>query len=260
MDRINGLKALGFAGMIALGATFAVSSAVFAEDAKKEAPKKETKEAGKEGKGKKGGAAMGMVFSQWAKDLGLDEATQAKLAEIHAKQEEATKEKSAKMMELTKAAKDDTAAGKKDDAKTKSEEAAKIKAEIMKSNTEFKAQAFAVLTPEQQKKIGAQLAYKNVVMTSPFKQVTLTADQQKKILEKLETSGDLLNDQKEVDSKKLAPITKALADEILTADQKAVVATQAEENKGKAAAAKKDAAKDGAAVAPAPKKEGHEKK
>ncbi len=236
MDRIKGLKALGFAGMLVLGATLTVSSAVFAEDAKKEAPKKEAA-----AKGKKE-AGLGAVYGEWAKDLGLDEATKAKLAEIYAKQEEASKEKSVKMMELTKAAKEDTAAGKKDDAKTKTEEAAKIKAEIMKSNSEFKAQAFGVLSPEQQKRVGVALAYKSVTMTSPFKQVTLTADQQKKILEKLEASGELLNEQKEVDTKKLAPIAKQLGEDILTTEQKAEITAQVEANKAKIAAQKKDAA------------------
>jgi Spy/CpxP family protein refolding chaperone len=230
MDRINGFKALGFASMIALGATLAVSSSVFAEDAKKDEAKKEAPK--KEAAPKKEPAAkkpdLG-IYAQWAKDLGLDDATKAKLADIHAKQEEATKEKAAKLTELTK------------DGKGKSEDAVKLKAEILKTNSEFKAQAYGVLTPEQQKKISVQMAYKSVVMTAPFKQVTLSADQQKKIMDKLEASGDLLNDQKEVDFKKLAPITKELGEQVLTADQKAVIAAQIEENKAKAAAAKKDA-------------------
>ncbi len=220
MDRINGLKALGFAGMIALGATFAVSSAVMAEDAKKEAPKKEA--APKKEMVKKANAG---AYQAWVKDLGLDEATAAKLAEIHAKQEEATKEKTA---EYT--------AAKKDPAKK--EEAQKAFAEVQKINAEYKAKALAVLTPEQQKKLNSISTYKAVVGLGAFKQVTLTADQEKKIQEKIDAAGDsLLAADKELDRKKLQEFSSKLAAELLTDEQKAVITKQQEEAKAKRAAA-----------------------
>jgi Spy/CpxP family protein refolding chaperone len=220
MDRINGLKVLGFAGMIALGATFAVTSAVFAEDAKKPEAKKA------EGKKEMTKKASAGEYQAWVKELGLDEATAAKLAEIDGQQKEAVKEKQTAFAEA-----------KKDPAKK--EEAVKLSGEIQKINAEYKAKALAVLSPEQQKKLSSAMAYKSVTMVGSFKQVELTADQQKKIQEKIEAAGDsLLGADKQLDSKKVGEFSRKLAEEILTADQKAVVTKKQEEAKAAAAAKK----------------------
>jgi Spy/CpxP family protein refolding chaperone len=236
MNQVKGLSVLGMAAVLALGVSMMASSVSFAEDAaKKEAP---AKKEGGEGKARAGkntpnpnaNSPMGPVFSQWAKELGLDEATQTKLAAIHTKQEEANKPIGLKIAELTKAAEEDKAAGKADDAKTKQAEIMKLKAEQAKNASQARADAIALLSPEQQKKLVALSAFKQ----SNFRKVKLTPEQEKKVMDKLEASADSIsNAQKDVDQKKANAVLKPLEDEVLTAEQKAELEKAREAMKAK---------------------------
>ncbi len=226
---------IGLAGVVALGVCLVGSGVSFAEDAaKKEAPAK--KEAAVSNKNKRNGGPMGPIYSVWAKELGLDEATQTKLAEISTQQEEAAKPIAAKIAEVTKALEEDKAAGKADDAKAKQAEIMKLKAEQAKVGADYRAKAMALLSAEQQKKVIAITAFKS----SNFKKVTLTPEQQKKVMEKLEASADSIsNEQKDVDGKKAAPVLKALEEEVLTAEQKAELVKAREEMKARMGGGKK---------------------
>lgn len=238
MNQIKGLKMLGLAALVACICAPAMSFGADDAAGKKEAGAK--KEAPVSNKNKRNGGPMGPTYSVWSKDLGLDEATQAKLTEINTKQEEATKPIAAKIAEQNKGLEEAKAAGKAEDVKAKEAEIAKLKAEMAKTSSGFRAQALALLTPEQQKKLTASLVFR----ASPFNKVTLTPEQQKKVMEKLEASADsMVNEQKEVDSKKAAPIVKALTEEILTPEQKSALDKAKEEMKARHGGEKKSEAK-----------------
>jgi Spy/CpxP family protein refolding chaperone len=217
--------------LIALAACTAIPAISFAQDT----PAQKT-QAPVSNKAKRNGGPMGPIYSVWAKDLNLDEATQAKLAEISSKQQEANSLNYTKVPQLVKAIEADKAAGKTEDAKAKQAQLDQIKAEVSKSNASFRAQAMALLTPEQQKKLAVAVAFR----ASQFSKITLTPDQTKKVMDKLESSVDsYINDQKEIDSKKLGPILKALAQEVLTPEQKEQLSKPKDSAKPAAATEKK---------------------
>lgn len=225
MDRIKGMKVPGAGAAVMLVVGLSVLGGGVGMVRGEEAGKATAQ--AKEGK-----ESLGPVYGLWDKAAGLDAATRAKVLEIYKAQEGAVRGNLDTMEQLRKGGKVDADAGRPSDAKAKQAEKVRLREEVAKIRSEYYVKAMALLTPEQQKKAIAAMA----IQTCALGDVTLTAEQEKKAMEKFEASADVIvNPQKEIEHKRLRPVAERVCEEVLTADQKKWLAMPKAEKKAKIA-------------------------